>query len=41
MYLVEEATRYGLTLNAFLNILITQNRCLLDRESIKKKRATG
>jgi len=40
-FLVDEATGYGLTLNAYLNILITQNRCLLDRESIERKQAAG
>ncbi|MBU1671513.1 MAG: type II toxin-antitoxin system HicB family antitoxin [Actinobacteria bacterium] len=40
-FLVEEAKGYGLTLNTYLNILITQNRCLLDLESIEKKRAAG
>jgi len=39
-FLVEEAADYGLTLNAYLNILITQNRCLLDRKAMEK-RQTG
>jgi antitoxin HicB len=40
-FLVKEAAAYGLTLNSYLNILVTQNRCLLDRDSIEQKRAAG
>jgi predicted RNase H-like HicB family nuclease len=37
MYLVQEATELGLGLNNYINLLVTQNRCLLDRHSIERR----
>lgn len=38
-FLVEESKRSGFTLNTYLNVLLTQNRCLLDRQAIEKTRS--
>ncbi len=38
-FLVEESKRSGLTLNTYLNVLLMQNRCLLDRQSIEETRS--
>ncbi|MCG2795924.1 MAG: type II toxin-antitoxin system HicB family antitoxin [Actinomycetia bacterium] len=38
-FLIEESKRSGLTLNTYLNVLLTQNRCLLDRQSIEEMKS--